>query len=406
MVNLRYLVVIWLIVVLCCNDNNTVLAIADSSNDQDSGIQLLSRAARGFADGGDDDLSEFVGLSILNMKQILDASPKVPCYFSFGDSMVDNGNNNNLETLSKANYPPYGVDFPGGVATGRFTNNRNIADFVAQHLGFRNFVPPYATAKGLDILSGVNYGSGSAGIRDETGAVVGDRLSFNRQLTNHAKTVSRLALIFARQKSLKKHLSKCLYTVVFGSNDYLNNYFVPQYYPTSTIYTPEQYADALIQQYSQQLQTLHKLGARKVVLFGLAQLGCTLHEIIAYNSSGCIGSINDAVELFNNRLKPLVDDLNARFPDAKFIYLNSTSIQSGDSSSVGFQVYDKPCCQVDPAIGQCIEGSTPCSDRAKYMNFDNFHPTENVYGAYVNRSFHSVLPTDAYPMDISNLLRS
>lgn len=56
--------------------------------------------------------------------------PKVPCYFIFGDSYSDLGNNNGLITLAKANYPPYGVDFPGGIPTGRFTNGLNFVDYI------------------------------------------------------------------------------------------------------------------------------------------------------------------------------------------------------------------------------------------------------------------------------------
>lgn len=54
---------------------------------------------------------------------------QVPCLFVLGDSLFDNGNNNNLLTTAKANYPPYGIDFPDG-PTGRFTNGRNVADFL------------------------------------------------------------------------------------------------------------------------------------------------------------------------------------------------------------------------------------------------------------------------------------
>jgi len=52
---------------------------------------------------------------------------QVPCFFIFGDSLVDNGNNNGILTLARANYRPYGIDFPGG-ATGRFTNGRTYVD--------------------------------------------------------------------------------------------------------------------------------------------------------------------------------------------------------------------------------------------------------------------------------------
>ena len=53
-------------------------------------------------------------------------------FFIFGDSLVDAGNNDYLVTLSKANAPPYGVDFSfsGGKPTGRFTNGRTIADVM------------------------------------------------------------------------------------------------------------------------------------------------------------------------------------------------------------------------------------------------------------------------------------
>lgn len=41
--------------------------------------------------------------------------------------------------------------------------------FTAEQLGFNGYIPPYATARGRDILRGVNYASAAAGIRDETG---------------------------------------------------------------------------------------------------------------------------------------------------------------------------------------------------------------------------------------------
>lgn len=40
---------------------------------------------------------------------------------------------------------------------------------AAQFLRFDNPIPPFASARGLEILRGVNYASGQAGIRDETG---------------------------------------------------------------------------------------------------------------------------------------------------------------------------------------------------------------------------------------------
>lgn len=58
----------------------------------------------------------------------------VPAVFMFGDSIVDTGNNNDLITIVKSNFPPYGRDFPGEVPTGRFSNGKIPSDFVGMHV--------------------------------------------------------------------------------------------------------------------------------------------------------------------------------------------------------------------------------------------------------------------------------
>lgn len=40
---------------------------------------------------------------------------------------------------------------------------------AAEFMGFDHYIPPFATASGPEILEGVNYASGGAGIRNETG---------------------------------------------------------------------------------------------------------------------------------------------------------------------------------------------------------------------------------------------
>ena len=50
---------------------------------------------------------------------------------AFGDSVLDTGNNNNLITMAKSNFPPYGRDFTvDGKPTGRFCNGKTISDFI------------------------------------------------------------------------------------------------------------------------------------------------------------------------------------------------------------------------------------------------------------------------------------
>ena len=61
------------------------------------------------------------------------AATGVPAMFVFGDSLTDNGNNNDLQSLAKANYPPYGIDFAGG-PTGRFSNGYTMVDEIGTRL--------------------------------------------------------------------------------------------------------------------------------------------------------------------------------------------------------------------------------------------------------------------------------
>ncbi|KAI3498617.1 hypothetical protein L1887_34394 [Cichorium endivia] len=332
---------------------------------------------------------------ILTLVVVADKS-QVPCYFIFGDALVDVGNNNALVTVSKANYPPYGIDFPQGI-TGRFTNGETIADIIGRLLGFVNFIQPYATVTDQDINKGVNYGSAGSGIRDETGSHLGDRFSLSKQILNHVKIISRLALLQHNNTFTHEYLKKCIYVSIIGNDDYINNYLMPNNYPTSRIFTIDQYATALVRQYSQQLTSLYKLGARKIAVFGLGPIGCTPTEIARFGTDGkpCVDSINEAINLFNLRLKPLVNELNNNFSDARFTFINVT-ISPSATQEVG------PCCQVRED-GQCVPNSIPCPNRNMTVFYDGFHPTKITNMGIASRSYKAASPMDASPYDINHL---
>lgn len=57
-----------------------------------------------------------------------------PAMFIFGDSLIDNGNNNFLPTIAKANYAPYGIDL--GSPTGRFCNGLTAVDYGGNSLHY------------------------------------------------------------------------------------------------------------------------------------------------------------------------------------------------------------------------------------------------------------------------------
>ncbi|KAL5070202.1 hypothetical protein RYX36_021089 [Vicia faba] len=179
---------------------------------------------------------------------------------------------NQLTSIAKANYAPYVIDFPGG-PTGRCSNGKTSIDVIAEQLGFNGHISSYASARGRDILRGVNYASTAAAIREETGQQLGQRISFRGQVVNYQRTVSQLVNNFGDENTTANYLSKCIYTNRLGSNDYLNNNFMPQIYSSSRQFTPQQYANVLLQAYAQQLRILYNYGARKMALFGVGQIG-------------------------------------------------------------------------------------------------------------------------------------
>ncbi|CAL0308993.1 unnamed protein product [Lupinus luteus] len=323
---------------------------------------------------------------------------KVPCVFIFGDSLSDSGNNNNLATNAKSNFKPYGIDFPAG-PTGRFTNGRTTIDIITQILGFENFIPPFANTSGSDILKGVNYAAGAAGIREETGRNRGAHISLGLQLENHRVIVTQIASKLGGIKKAKEYLSKCLYYVNIGSNDYLNNYFLPEYYSTSTIYTPNQYAEALIQELTLNLQGLQDVGARKYVLAGLGSLGCIPLRI---SNGSCFEPLNSASLIFSEKLKSLVDHLNNKTSsNSKFIFLNSTTNAVIDAK--GFTVTTDACC-ASGLYGECIRDRRPCANRREYVFWDENHTTDawNIVTATV--FYNSSYPDSTYPMNIKQFV--
>lgn len=57
----------------------------------------------------------------------------VPAIITFGDSVVDVGNNDYIPTVFKADYPPYGRDFANHMPTGRFCNGKLATDITGTY---------------------------------------------------------------------------------------------------------------------------------------------------------------------------------------------------------------------------------------------------------------------------------
>ncbi|XXG39476.1 hypothetical protein AAC387_Pa01g0427 [Persea americana] len=345
----------------------------------------------------------FLGLIVKAQEGGGNGRELVPAMFIFGDSLIDNGNNNNLLSFARADYYPYGIDFSGG-PTGRFSNGYTIVDVVAELLGLP-LIPAASDVSGDDALHGVNYASAAAGILDITGRNFVSRIPFNQQIKNFEDTLDQITDRLGAD-GVANAISKCIFFVGMGSNDYLNNYMLPNY-DTSNEYNPQQYADLLIQQFTKQLTSLYNLGARKFSISGVGSLGC-IPSVLAQSADGHCSTAVDALILpFNNNVKAMVNSLNSNLPGAKFIHLNIYKMFTDilhNPSPYGLSVVDRACCGIGRNSGQitCLPFETPCSNRRQYVFWDAFHPTEAVNIIMGRRAF-SGGPDFVYPMNIQQL---
>ncbi|ERN15218.1 hypothetical protein AMTRI_Chr05g67790 [Amborella trichopoda] len=336
-------------------------------------------------------------------------SRRVKAMFVFGSSIVDNGNNNFIRnSTARADYFPYGIDFPGG-ASGRFSNGLNAADVLGQLVKIPRLLPAFADprSKGNVTLRGVNYASGGSGILDETGSIAGGVTPLNQQIKNfETVTLPQLESRFGSAK-LRHVLRKSIFVIGSGGNDYLLNYLQQ---PPSQRQNLSNFTNLVIQRLSEQLKKLHGLGARKFVLISIQPLGCAPVVISLAGSKSCVEGPNQVALLFNNRLRSLVDQLRPAMSGSNLVYVNAYGIIRDIIDNPipgGFKVTGEPCCALSMETRGflCEKGIKPCIARNTYVYFDGLHQTQAVNMRIALRAYTSSSRDDVYPINVQQLSR-
>jgi hypothetical protein len=70
------------------------------------------------------------------------------------------------------------------------------------------------------------------------------------------------------------------------------------------------------------VQNLYNINVRKVVVMGLAPIGCSPHYLWQYSSKNgeCIDSINNVVREFNFLMRFMIEELGEELPDSNIIF--------------------------------------------------------------------------------------
>ncbi|KAJ1439967.1 SGNH hydrolase superfamily [Sesbania bispinosa] len=240
-------------------------------------------------------------------------------FFIFGDSTVDSGNNNYIDTTpkNKADYKPYGQNGFFDEPTGRFSDGRVIVDFIAEYAKLP-LIPPFLQPS-ADYSNGVNFASGGAGVLAETNQ--GLVIDLQTQLRNFEEVRKSLAEKLGENKA-KELISEAIYFISIGSNDYMGGYLGNPKMQES--YNPEQYIGIVIGNLTQAVQTLYEKGARKFGFLSLSPLGC-LPSLRALNpeasKGGCFEAASALALAHNNALSNVLTSLEHILKG--FMYSNS-----------------------------------------------------------------------------------
>ncbi|XP_078149913.1 GDSL esterase/lipase At5g55050-like [Carex rostrata] len=308
-------------------------------------------------------------------------STVVPAIFVFGDSLADVGNNNylNVPISSKSNYPHNGIDFPGQVPTGRFSNGFNTIDYIAMKLGFKESPPPYLSIKNVTetLRRGVNFASAGSGILQTTG---NGTLDMATQLKYFAKTKHELTELLGA-KVVDDCLAIALFYFVTANND-----MFAYYSATGAANSTEnaRFISNLVDEFLGHLKMIYNLGARKFAITGTFPLGCAPYLRNLNPTGGCIDALNQLSEQFNAVAEPRIKQLSCQLAGFKYSYYNSITATAKISAvphKYGFKELTSACCGAGRFNGeaQCTSNATYCSNRNQYMFWDWFHPTQSLY---------------------------
>ncbi|KAF7823300.1 GDSL esterase/lipase [Senna tora] len=304
--------------------------------------------------------------------------PLVPALFIFGDSVFDVGNNNQLYTIVKANFPPYGRDFKNHMPTGRFCNGKLASDFTAENLGFTSYPPAYLNlkAKGKNILNGANFASGASGYYEST-AKLYHAVSLSQQLEHYKECQNELAEVTGRSNA-SSIISGAIYLTFSYSAIPVS--FRHVFLSTFTSWPLPRLSKTDMKFF----KNLYALGARRIGVTTLPPMGCLPASITIFGSGSndCVSRLNNDAVNFNRKLNTTSQNLKKWFPDLILVVLDIYQPLYDlvtKPSENGFFEARKACCGtglVETSILCNHKSIGTCANASEYVFWDSFHPSE------------------------------
>ncbi|GER32811.1 GDSL esterase/lipase 6 [Striga asiatica] len=204
----------------------------------------------------------------------------------------------------------------------------------------------------------------------------------------------------------KKLVRDSLFFIQSGNND-IYGYFNPFHPPTLT---PEAYVQSMVAQVENFVDTIYKLGARRISLFGLGPVGCIPARALLPGAplTKCYGKINRMVKDFNMGLENMVTSFSVNYSGAVGVFgatYEIFQILQTNPKHYGFNDVENACCGYGKLGGelQCgMEGYTLCKSPNGHLFWDYFHPTERAY-KLISKALWAGGPNHIRPFNLKKL---
>lgn len=333
--------------------------------------------------------------------------------FIFGDSFLDAGNNNYINTtiLDQANFWPYGETF-FKFPTGRFSDGRLISDFIAEYAKLP-LIPPFLQPGNNQYYHGVNFASAGAGAL--VGTFQGAVIDLKTQLSFYKKVETWLRSKLGKVEA-KMTLTKAVYLFSIGTNDYTSLFLT-----NSTLldsYSKSEYVGIVIGNLTTIIKDIYKRGGRTFGFINLPPLGCLpgIRIIKASNNGSCLEEASLLAKLHNEALSKLLQKLEEQLKGFKYSlydFNNNLRQRMNHPSKYGFKEGKEACCGTGQFRGvfscggkRLVKEFQLCENPKEFVFWDSFHLTERVYKQFALQMWSGASNSILGPYNLRDLFQS
>ncbi|XP_070012564.1 GDSL esterase/lipase LIP-4-like isoform X1 [Nicotiana sylvestris] len=303
--------------------------------------------------------------------------------FNFGDSNSDTGGYCAAHGI-RFGYPD-GRSFFHDHPSDRLCDGRLILDFLCESLNM-SYLNAYLESVRPNFKNGENFAIGGATILPKNAL-----FTLSTQVLQFIRFKARsLQLQSIGLKDLAEDdFKNAIYMIDIGQNDIANEFSY-----LSKVSQVLEKIPSFISEIQAAVWGIYNRGGKNFWIHNTGPLGCLPQKLATRNASnlkdlddyGCIKSMNEAAETFNNQLRALCEQLRLQMKDATIVYVDIYAIKYdliAHSSAYGIQNPLMVCCgfggppyNYNSNITCRQSGYSLCEEGSAYISWDGVHYTE------------------------------